>query len=218
LKKYEAAIAAVPEDVGLSFKPPEMPKALTQAAQAGEQMASGKLPDEVVREIQTRSAEAGLAAGLGVKGSGYRTLRDLGVKSLEYRQAGANVLTQVGQAQGAFTMQTEELRQKSQLAEREMENQRRQLNLQYASAVGELQQGGSKLALAAAELQSLNRHRRLEAERLLTTANAAQAIPGIEQYLKNIGGYGMEDGTWQQGYFEQMNQAAQAVIDRYRSA
>ena len=65
---------------------------LKESGDLGKQMVSGKLPKSVVQEIERNSAEAGLRMGLG-SGQAARNLtaRDLGLKSLEYATAGAQL-------------------------------------------------------------------------------------------------------------------------------
>ena len=214
-RDYEGVSTGIPEDVrirtGVGMEQSDMMSSLKSQALS---MQQAKIPDDVLKTMQTRSAESAMAGGLGVGGSSKaRTLRDYGVKSLEYMQAGQALGTQVAQLEDAFTLGKAEMGQKADIAREELQQKQQAQNLSFISALSATEQNSEKIALAAADLQSTNRARRLEAENQLIVANTQKGISGIQQYLSDIGGYDL-DGSWVPGYFEQMNQTAQGVVNR----
>ena len=208
---YEDKSTGIPDDVkvytGGDITQSDMFAPLKEQAL---EMQRGEIPQDVLDTMATRSAEMAATSGLGIGGSAKkRTLRDFGVKSLEYMQAGQALGAQVGQMEDAFTLGKAEMKQKSDLASEELMQKQQAQNLSFISALSATDQNTEQLALAAAELQSTNRARRLEAENQLILANAKDGIDGIQQYLSDIGGY---DNV--PGYFTQMNKTAQSVIER----
>jgi len=214
-RNYEEVATAIPEDVQVSGGAGlQQSTALAPLKKQALSMQRGEIPDDVFATMEARAAEASIAGGLGVGGSAKaRTLRDYGANALQYMQAGQALGAQVGQMEDAFTLGKAEMTQRADIAREELSQKQQAQNLSFIGALSAAEQDDEKITLAAAELQSTNRARRLEAENQLILANTAKEIPGLQQYLNDIGGYDV-DGGRQPGYFEQMTQTAQDVIRR----
>lgn len=115
LKKITAGnLAALPSIISLGLKTTEGYSDMMEAAYPGitnlktlgtaniASMLSGELPESVQHILKTRSAEYGVGSGTGASEfSGARGLRDLGIETLRYIQAGLDSASHwIAQAQG----------------------------------------------------------------------------------------------------------------------
>ena len=133
-----------------------------KASGVTEEMLAGELPEDVRAVIEQASAEQAIQAGLGQTSQASRnlTLRDIGRTSLEVQQQGisnAAALTQLVEAKREFN-QTYKLNvaafmdtaRRTDLTERQLEQQREMFNAEQTLAVNQLI---AEMAMFGADLQ-----------------------------------------------------------------
>ena len=189
--EIEDTVLDMPEEITIDYTlPAETPEVLTKAAETASQMMTGELSASVKKEIATRAAESSALRGLGVgKSAGALTLRDLGVKSLEYQQAGVSLGIQAGAQQAEYLTATQELQQSAQVAQEELQQKQKALNIEYLKAKSSTDTSEAQVALAAAELESLNYYRRLQAENQLIVQNSQYAVDNLNSLMADAAKY-----------------------------
>jgi len=197
-----------PDDVG--YKPVTAYETSAKAQKVADDQMSGLIPDDVQAVMDQKAAEITLQSGGGVGSMfGKRSLRDFGIKALEYQQQGVQNTAMLSELEMKRLMGNEELRQKSKTQDTQFDMMGKELDQKWATAMSTMGLEESKQSLAFLSLQSANRNYLGSLENQLLIANSQNEIGDMETNLAKLGGT-----DTQPGYFEQMNQESQSWLDR----
>jgi len=169
---------------------------LGQAKQAASQMITGEIPEDVVEQIETISAEKGIAAGLGMGQAARKlTARDIGMTSFDISSRGLSLAADLSETNLRF----EALKEQRYEFNRKLEQSMRESDVQEAG-----------VQLSAHQLISENDRFAMGLANELIIKNSLNEIQGVQENVDTLLG---REG--QKGYFEAQNKDLLDLIRKY---
>jgi hypothetical protein len=169
---------------------------LGQAKQAASQMITGEIPEDVVEQIETISAEKGIAAGLGMGQAARKlTARDIGMTSFDISSRGLSLAADLSDTNLRF----EALKEQRYEFNRKLEQSMRESDVQEAG-----------VQLSAHQLISENDRFAMGLANELIIKNSLNEIQGVQENVDTLLGRG-----GQEGYFEAQNKELLDLIKKY---
>jgi len=166
----------------ISLEPIQEDSLITTAKQRISSLLSGELPDEVLKQVETRAAERGFQTGLTGEAARNLTFRDLGASSMDAITQG---ITSAGQME-ALRLDREKTNQALKLDAARLKEEIRQADDRFASAMKGSDFQGASLGLEAIKLQSMNTQFRISEENRLIMSNSQRTIDNLQQNMDTL--------------------------------
>jgi hypothetical protein len=167
---------------------------LDQAEDTVSEMMSGKIPEDVIDEIERINAERGILGGFGM-GEFTKNLaaRDLGLTSLDLINQGVAQAPAIAGQKLTYAQHLEQIR--------EWEDS-------YAMALKQHGLDSTRVALEGSELIAKNQRFALELSTDILLANAKREVPSAQEHINTVMGIGGEAG-----YLNPTNRAVLDIIE-----
>jgi len=197
---FDAAAFATSNFAGqpVTFEPIQEDSLMATAKQRINSLLSGELPDEVLKQVETRAAERGFQTGLTGEAARNLTFRDLGASSMDAINAGITGTTQLE----TLRLEREKTNKALELDSAKMREEIRQADQRFSVGMRESDRMDATLGLEALKLQSANQQFRLSEENRFILANAQATIPNLQQNMDTLA---TALDPYNQGYQEFLN-------------